>query len=54
LLAGSLVGAPQQSPPANRRLQEFQQKPFSELEHDNFAARHRVPELCYLLINAIR
>ena len=32
-LAGLLVGATQQSPPANRRLQDFQQKPVSELDH---------------------
>ena len=52
-LTGSLVGAPQQSPTADRRLQDFQQKPFSELDDDDFAARHRVPELSYLLTNAI-
>ena len=32
-LAGLLVGAPQQSPSANRRLQKFQQRPFSELDY---------------------
>src|SRR5208282_3911502 len=32
-LAGLLVGTPQQSPSANRRLQEFQQKAFSQLDH---------------------
>ena len=38
-LAGLLVGAPQQRPSANRRLQDFQQKPLSELEHGSFNAR---------------
>ena len=52
-LTGSLVGTPQHGTPANRRLQEFQQKPVSELDHDNFAARYRVPEFGYLLTNAI-
>src|SRR5271166_2768608 len=32
-LAGLLVGSPQHGPPANRRLPDFQQKSFSELDH---------------------
>src|ERR1019366_5445450 len=32
-LAELLVGATQHSAPANRRFQDFQQKPFSELDH---------------------
>ena len=40
-LAELLVGATQHCPQANRRFQNFKQKPFSELAHDNFAARNK-------------
>src|SRR5271157_5336314 len=49
MLAGSLVGAPQHSAPANRRLQDFQQKPFSELDHgtvDSFRDRGQGRAAC--------
>jgi hypothetical protein len=53
MLAGLPVGATQHGQAANRRFQDFQQKSFSKLDNDNFAARHAVPDLGYLLSNAI-
>src|SRR5271166_4724638 len=48
-LTESFVGAPQHSAPANRRLQDFQQKPFSELDHgtvDSFRDRGQGRAAC--------